>query len=374
MAGPIAAIVLAAGFSQRMGEFKPLLPLGGETVLERCVALFRTAGVDDIRVVTGHRAAELEPLLARLGVRNVVNARYREGMFSSVAAGLATIEKDVEAFFVLPADIPLVRPATVRRLLNGFDPSKHDAVYPVFRGERGHPPLIAGRLAEDIASWHGGGGLKAALAELASASLEVDVADGNILLDMDSPDDYRLLQEKALRLEIPTPEECRALLEGVLGVAEPVIRHGKAVADIALRLGKALNQAGCDLNIPLLEAAALLHDLAKGKPDHPRLGAEILVEQGFSTVARPVATHMDITVNEAGKIGVAEVVYLADKLVQGDRQISLAERFRPKIERYAGDPALLAAVNRRLETAMIVKKVIEDKLGKSVEEVLSNGQ
>ncbi|HEX9023581.1 MAG TPA: nucleotidyltransferase family protein, partial [Geobacteraceae bacterium] len=222
MAGPIAAIVLAAGFSQRMGEFKPLLDLGGETVLEKSVTLFRNAGINDIRVVTGHRAMDLEPLLARLGVRNVVNARYREGMFSSVAAGLATIEKDVEAFFVLPADIPLIRPATVRRLINSLDTSKHDAVYPVFRGERGHPPLIAGRLAEDITSWHGEGGLKAALAELASASLEVEVADGNILLDMDSPDDYRLLQEKALRLEIPTAEECRALLEGVLGVAEPL--------------------------------------------------------------------------------------------------------------------------------------------------------
>ena len=52
MAGNVVAIVLAAGFSERMGEFKPLLPLGGVTVLERCVALFRNAGIDDVRVVT----------------------------------------------------------------------------------------------------------------------------------------------------------------------------------------------------------------------------------------------------------------------------------------------------------------------------------
>ena len=67
MAGRVAAIILAAGFSGRMVEFKPLLSLGGITVMERCVTLFREAGIDDVRVVTGHRGADhraAQPIVA----------------------------------------------------------------------------------------------------------------------------------------------------------------------------------------------------------------------------------------------------------------------------------------------------------------------
>jgi len=371
VAGRVAAIVLAAGFSERMGDFKPLLPLGGVTPLERCVALFRKTGIEDIRVVTGHRGEELEAILARLGVPDVVNPSYREGMFSSVTAGLATIESDVAAFFVLPVDIPLVRPATISRLLNCFDQSQPDVIYPVFLGVRGHPPLIAGRLALEILAWHGEGGLKAALAQWESTSLDVEVADGNILLDMDTPDDLRLLQEKVERLEIPTTEECRALLEKVLGVGEQVIVHGRAVARLAVRLGEELNRTACGLDLPLIEAAALLHDIAKGKPDHALAGAELLREYGFGMAAEAVATHMDIELAGNGKIEAGEIIYLADKMVRGERLVTLEERFRVKMERYAGDPALLAAVKLRLDTALTIKKRIEDKIGKSVEEVLA---
>ncbi len=74
--------------------------------------------------------------------------------------------------------------------------------------------------------------------------MDVDVADGNILLDMDTPDDYRMLREKVERMEIPTPEECRALMENVLHVDDNVIRHGRAVAEVATRLGEELNRVG----------------------------------------------------------------------------------------------------------------------------------
>ena len=62
--GKISAIILAAGFSSRIKDFKPLLFLGGITLLERGILLFQTTGVRDIRVVVGHRAAELLPCLS----------------------------------------------------------------------------------------------------------------------------------------------------------------------------------------------------------------------------------------------------------------------------------------------------------------------
>jgi HD superfamily phosphohydrolase YqeK len=239
-------------------------------------------------------------------------------------------------------------------------------------GMRGHPPLIAGRHAREIAGWHGDGGLKAALVQWEPAALDVDVADQNILLDMDTPDDYKLLQEKAVRMEVPTSEECRELMENVLCVAEQIILHGRAVAQVATRLGDELNRAGCSLDIPLLEAASLLHDLAKGEPDHAAAGARLLREHGFGVVAEPVATHMDILVNEGDAINASEVLYLADKMVQGERILPLAERFRKKMERCAGDPAIQKIINGRLQSALEIRKRIETRLGRTVEEVLKH--
>lgn len=370
MAGNVTAIVLAAGFSERMGEFKPLLRLGEITILERTVTLFQDAGVDDVRVVTGYRGAELDPFLAKLGVRAVKNDRHQEGMFSSVVAGVATLGHGIDNFFVLPVDVPLVRTATIRRLLE-LCRKDADIIYPRFIGKRGHPPLIAGRHAREIAAWQGEGGLKAALAQWEPAALDVDVADGNILLDMDTPGDYRLLQEKVERMEIPTPEECRALMELVLGVAGQTIRHSQAVAQVATRLGDELNRAGGSLDIPLLEAAALLHDLAKGEPDHARAGARLLDELGFGIVAGPISTHMDITITEGETINAAEVLYLADKMVQGERRLSPEERFRAKMERYAGDPDILDIITGRLKTALSIQRRIETLIGRPLTEVIS---
>jgi molybdenum cofactor cytidylyltransferase len=368
----VVAIILAAGFSERMGEFKPLLPLGGRTTVERCVALFREAGIDDVRVVTGCRSSELEPLLEALGVCIVVNPGYREGMFSSVVAGVEYLGPEVDAFFLLPVDVPLVRPATIRRLLKFFlQEQGADVIYPRFRGMRGHPPLIAARHVRQIAAWQGGGGLKAALGQWEPKALDVDVADGNILLDMDTPEDYLSLQEKAVRSEIPTAEECRELLGKVLCVGEEVIRHGEAVAQVATRLGTELNLAGDSLDISLLRAAGLLHDIAKGEPDHAAAGARILHQHGFAEAAGPVATHMDLTISDGDGISPCELIYLADKLVQGEQLLPLEERFRKKMERHADDPDILDKVSARMKTAQEIRSRIELRLGRTLEEALS---
>lgn len=370
MAGNVVVVVLAAGFSSRMGEFKPLLTLGDATVLERVVTLFQGAGVGDVRVVTGHRAAELEPLLSRLGVRSVANPDYRDGMFSSVAAGAATIGAEVEAFFVLPVDVPLVRTETVRRLLDAWRQGRGDVVYPCFLGERGHPPLIAGRHAREIAGWQGAGGLRGVLARWEPTAREVEVADQNILCDMDTPEEYRLMRERSERLDIPTEAECRALLERVLRVDSPILRHGQAVAEVAVQLAKELNRAGRFLDVPLLEAAGLLHDLARGESDHARTGARRLREMGYGAVADLVATHMELTVPEREPVGGAEVLYLADKLVQEERRVSLSQRFRAAMERHCDNPAVLGAVAGRLKTAQDIQRRLEAVLGRSLAEVI----
>ena len=92
--GRIAALVLAAGYSSRMGDFKPLLPLGRSTVAQEVVERFHRAGIEDVRVIAGHRADELGTVVDRLGVRKIFNADYDRGMFTSVQAGVKSLEPE----------------------------------------------------------------------------------------------------------------------------------------------------------------------------------------------------------------------------------------------------------------------------------------
>lgn len=188
----IAAIVLSAGFSSRMeGAFKPLLPLGNGTILEQVIRTFQAAGIRDIRVVVGYKADAVRPIIGGLHARSVKNPRYEQGMFSSVVAGLETLENSIEGILVHPVDIPLVRPETIRRLLGAFQESPDRILFPVFQGRRGHPALIPRSHICGILAWRGENGLKGAFSQLQEHTLDVAVADEGILKDMDTPEDYR---------------------------------------------------------------------------------------------------------------------------------------------------------------------------------------
>ncbi len=196
--GCVAALILAAGYSSRLGALKPLQPLGSSTFLEEAVLRFRGAGVDDIRVVTGHRAEELAPLVSRLGVRAVFNPDYGQGMFASVRAGVRSLESGTPAFFLLPVDIPLVKPHTLMALREARNQSGALIVYPCFQGQRGHPPLISSGCVVNLPR-ECPGGLRAFLSRLGAAALDLEVADEAILWDCDTPEDYHRLQAYAAR-------------------------------------------------------------------------------------------------------------------------------------------------------------------------------
>jgi CTP:molybdopterin cytidylyltransferase MocA len=194
--GKIVAIILAAGYSSRMGCFKPLLPLEKSTLIEEAVERFRLAGIEDVRVVTGHRADQIAPVLEMLGVRNIFNPDYEQGMLSSILAGLKALEPETDAFFLLPADIPLVNPTTVETLAGFYRSNGADIVYPRYEGVRGHPPLISKNLAIALTS-ECEGGLRAFLSRFQDKAVDLDVNDQAILMDCDTPEDYRNLQAYA---------------------------------------------------------------------------------------------------------------------------------------------------------------------------------
>ncbi|WP_031513708.1 DVU_1551 family NTP transferase [Desulfofalx alkaliphila] len=365
----IAALIIAAGLSSRMGSFKPLLPLGEGTVIEKSVALFRMAGIEDVTVVTGHRSKELLPVLTPLGVNLVFNRDYSKGMFSSVKAGVASLKPSLQAFFFLPGDIPFVQPQTVISMLETFSKGRSGIIYPCFKGERGHPPLISTAYKDSILSWHGEGGLRALLQEIETDAVDVEVEDGGILQDLDTPEDYLRLYKSFGSYTVPTEEQCLMILNKSR-VSEQVLRHCRAVALVAEKIALSLHAAGHKLDLALVASAALLHDIAKGEKNHAHLGAKRLCQLGYPAVAEIVAKHMDIVMDGQVTIDEAAVVYLADKLVKRDKAVTLEQRFKHSIERYSSNPIAREAVSRRLCLAMEIKKEIERKISQPLENVI----
>lgn len=363
--GRFGAVILAAGFSSRMGGFKPLMDLGGMTVLSRCVHVFREAGIGSPLVVTGHRAPEVEAEAVRLGVSAAHNAAYADGMFSSVRAAATACAglSGLDAFFVLPADIPLVRPATVSLMLDAYDGR---VAYPAFAGERGHPPLIPAELIPRILAHDGRGGLQGLLE--AESSLDVPVWDRGILLDADTPDDFAVLQRRASRLHVGERDEALALAGQ--SMPERGVAHGLAVAAVALRMGEELNRKGAGLDLDLVHNAALLHDVAKGWPHHEAAGGELLARLGLGGLSRIVADHRDVPPPASGLLTEREIVCLADKLVRCDRRISVDDRFGEKLALYACDEDACAAIRGRMNNALALRDMVEKACGRGLEDML----
>jgi alpha-ribazole phosphatase len=369
--GKIVALIPAAGYSSRMGRFKPLLPLGTSTVIQEAVERFRLAGIEDVRVIIGHKAGEIAPVLDRLGVAKIFNSDYARGMFSSVLAGLQNLEPEVDAFFLLPADIPLVKPRTINALAGVWRSSGAGIVYPRFEGVRGHPPLISKNLVAELPNDFEGG-LMGVLGRHEEQAVDLDVIDQSILMDCNTPEDYRRLQAYALREDIPTERECKALWNAQ-GLSDDLIVHCRLVAELAGTLAVHLKCAGLHLNTDLIAAGGLLHDLAKGQPDHSRAAAVILEKLGYGRVARIVAAHTDIRLKRRS-LDESALVHLADKYVKNDLLVSLEERFEGPLKKFAGKPDILKAIEKRFKDAKTIRKRLTNISGVSVEAVVRRNE
>ncbi len=366
----MSAVILSAGFSERMGCFKPLMTLGGQRVVDRVVSLYRSAGISDICVVVGHQAAEMKAALAGSGARIVLNENYQSGMYSSVREGIRRMPPRYRAFFIHPVDIPLVRLATVRTLLMTFHQETGKIYYPVFDARRGHPPLIAADLKSEITAYSGAGGLRTLLRRHDAQAVDVPVADESILFDLDTPGDHHFLSIRLKNEDMPTPAECRWMMERIYALPDHIIGHCRAVAAVAKILAWEMHHAGLDIDADLVYSSALVHDIARGKDSHAEAGADLLEAWGFSKVAAVVRTHMDIDVKDNGPITEAEILYLADKLVSRDRMVDLDDRFREKMTRYEKNSQALASIRRRLESARKIRMKLEKTLCRTIDDIL----
>jgi CTP:molybdopterin cytidylyltransferase MocA len=182
-----------------MGDFKPLLPLGDKTLIEDSIDSLLAGGAAQAVVVTGYRGEAVRALLRRRYGNEIIlaeNPDYaRTDMLASIHVGCRALP-ECDAFFLLPGDMPAVKPSTFQKLLAARPPDAVSIVFPTLEGYRKHPPLIDGALIPDILSFHGEGGLRQLWKRHEDLIRAVPVDDEGVWVDLDTPADYQSWKQR----------------------------------------------------------------------------------------------------------------------------------------------------------------------------------
>ncbi len=186
----IAAVILAAGLSRRMGTPKMVLPWGKTTVIGQVVYVLAEAGIGEIVVVTGGAHQQVEAVLHGLPARTVFNPRYSEDpMAYSLQAGLASLVA-ADAALVALGDQPQIESHIVRSLVQVYRERRSVLVVPSYQMRRGHPWLIDRSLWPEILALRPPRVLRDVLSEHGDQIEYLNVSSDSILRDLDTPEDY----------------------------------------------------------------------------------------------------------------------------------------------------------------------------------------
>lgn len=186
----IAALVLAAGRSTRMGANNKLTELvDGQPMVRHVVETALAANLTSVRVVTGNKPAEVQHALDGLEVTYTHNPKFADGLSTSLAAGTEALEADIDGVIVLLGDMPLITSDLISKLVAAFNPAENRAIcVPVYNGKRGNPILWAARFFSDMTKVQGDTGARHLIGENAEWLTEVEAGDPSIFRDIDTPE------------------------------------------------------------------------------------------------------------------------------------------------------------------------------------------
>ncbi len=186
----VAAIILAAGRSTRMGQAKQLLPLGDTTLLETTIANVQRSSAGEVLLVLG---AAADKIRRPPGIHTVFNPNYEQGMATSLQAGISALGPNPSAALIILGDQPFVRPETLDQLITAHHHAGGHILIPTWKAKRGNPVLIPRGLFPEAMQLQGDTGFRALFASHPHAVQNVEVEDEGILLDIDNQEDYRRL-------------------------------------------------------------------------------------------------------------------------------------------------------------------------------------
>jgi len=185
----VAAILLAAGRSRRMGAFKPLLPFGDSTVLESCIDNLHEAKVNEIIVVVGHRVDELQAHLKDTNLKFAFNGDPNSEMGVSIARGVEQLSDDADALLIALVDHPAVSGDTIKTIVDAWVEGAQ-FVQPEFNGRGGHPVLIDLSFRNELLNLDPEKGLRKLFEAHRDRVKRLTVDSPFVARDMDTWEDY----------------------------------------------------------------------------------------------------------------------------------------------------------------------------------------
>jgi len=353
----VGVVIVAAGMSSRMKDYKPLMKIGNSTMIEMVINNFKLLGVNEIVVVTGYRAYDIKKVLKGKNIKFIHNDYYETThMFDSICLGLKEIEKLADLIFITPADSPFVQQFTLKRMIHMIQTTSYNLIQPSYDGENGHPLMVKSKYVKNIIKHDGTNGMQGAIANMSEDYINVSFADPGIVLDADTPQDFKKLLECNENKCCPSVELCRKIQDYFV-ISDLIKSHSDKVAEVALDICQKLSDKGIVLDKKVVVAASMLHDIAKCNSHHAEVGANWLFDMGYEEVSNIVKEHMELK-EVSDIISEKEVVYLADKLVIEDRISTIEQRFLYKEEVYKFNEKARDAVNKRKKQALFLYDII----------------
>ena len=190
----IAAIVLAAGASTRMGgRVKQLLSWRGKTLIENAIELATQSHADETFVVLGAHADAIRPVVEKTGARIVVNPQWESGHATSIRAGLRALAPEIAAAIFVNADQPFLTREAINALIQRYRDTDAPIIASVFAGKRGSPVLFDRAYFAELEILRGEQGGRELLAKYPVACVEFD--DARLGIDVDTWDEYEKLAQ-----------------------------------------------------------------------------------------------------------------------------------------------------------------------------------
>lgn len=186
----ISAILLAAGQSKRMAQTKQLLPLGQTTIVGRIIDNLVNSAISETIVVLGCKAEELRKTIAGKPIKIAINPDYRQGMSTSIIAGLKQIDKRARAVLIALGDQPFVDSQAINDLIEAFVSGNKGIAIPVCRGRRGNPVIFSVKYKNELLNLKGDVGGRQVISRHPGDVLEVTTSCEGVLVDIDTMENY----------------------------------------------------------------------------------------------------------------------------------------------------------------------------------------